>query len=106
MRRAEQTRHDASAVTLSMQSHKLFGAPRVPGSLVPGPLGATLGASRPGIMDPSPAFTNSVDQWNRVKDRERALFDDHGEWLAEFRKTVDAAARATFERAPRAQTAR
>ena len=45
-------------------------------------------------MDPSPAFTNSVDQWNRVKDRERALFDDHGEWLAEFRKTVDAAARA------------
>ena len=106
VRRAEQTRHDASAVTLSMQSHKLFGAPRVPGSLVPGPLGATLGASRPGLMDPSPAFTNSVDQWNRVKDRERALFDDHGEWLAEFRKTVDAAARATFERAPRAQTAR
>jgi centrosomal protein CEP164 len=106
VRRAEQTRHDASAVTLSMQSHKLFGAPRVPGSLVSGPLGATLGASRPGFMDPSPAFTNSVDQWNRVKDRERALFDDHGEWLAEFRKTVDAAARATFERAPRAQTAR
>ena len=106
VRRAEQTRHDASAVTLSMQSHKLFGAPRVPGSLVSGPLGATLGASRAGFMDPSPAFTNSVDQWNRVKDRERALFDDHGEWLAEFRKTVDAAARATFERAPRAQTAR
>ena len=104
VRRAEQTRHDASAMTLSMQSHKLFGAARVPGSLIPGPLGATLGPY-PGATHPTAGFGNSVDQWNRVKDRERALFDDHGEWLAEFRRTVDAAASATFKKAPSAQTA-
>ena len=103
VRRAEQTRHDASAMTLSMQSHKLFGAARVPGSLIPGPLGATLGPF-PGATQTA-GFASSVDQWNRVKDRERALFDDHGEWLAEFRRTVDAAASATFKRAPSAQTA-
>ena len=103
VRRAEQTRHDASAMTLSMQSHKLFGAPRVPGSLVPGPLGAALGAlgtHPPAGAGSSERFASSADQWNRVKDRERALFDDHGEWLAEFRRTVDAAANATFKRAP------
>jgi hypothetical protein len=104
VRRAEQTRHDASAMTLSMQSHKLFGAARVPGSLIPGPLGATLGPY-PGATHPTAGFGNSVDQWNRVKDRERALFDDHGEWLAEFRRTVDAAASATFKKGPSAQTA-
>ena len=104
VRRAEQTRHDASAMTLSMQSHKLFGAARVPGSLIPGPLGTTLGPY-PGATHPTAGFGNSVDQWNRVKDRERALFDDHGEWLAEFRRTVDAAASATFKKAPSAQTA-
>jgi hypothetical protein len=104
VRRAEQTRHDASAMTLSMQSHKLFGAARVPGSLIPGPLGATLGPY-PGATHPTAGFGNSVDQWNRVKDRERALFDDHGEWLAEFRRTVDAAASATFKSRASAQTA-
>ena len=90
-------------MTLSMQSHKLFGAPRVPGSLVPGPLGAALGAlgtHPPAGAVSSERFASSADQWNRVKDRERALFDDHGEWLAEFRRTVDAAANATFKRAP------
>ena len=53
VRRAEQTRHDASAVTLSMQSHKLFGAPRVPGSLS-GTAGRYARSESPGYHGPFP----------------------------------------------------
>ena len=101
--RAEQTRNDASAVALSMRPRtlnpELSGARRIPGSSIPGGRGATLGTDPVGA-GASAGFASSLDRWNRAKDRERALFEDHGKWLAEFRRTVDAAANATFKRAP------
>ena len=32
-----------------------------------------------------------MDGWNRVADRERALFEGHGEWLRRFREEIDGA---------------
>ena len=101
--RAEQTRNDASAVALSMRPRtlnpELSGARRIPGSSIPGGRGATLGTDPVGA-GASAGFASSLDRWNRAKDRERALFEDHGKWLAEFRRTVDAVANVTFKRAP------
>ena len=101
--RAEQTRNDESAVALSMRPRtlnpELSGARRIPGSSIPGGRGATLGTDPVGA-GASAGFASSLDWWNRAKDRERALFEDHGKWLAEFRRTVDAVANVTFKRAP------
>lgn len=107
VRRSEQVRQDYSTITLSMQSHKAFGGD-VPGLRGPGGLGG-LGGGLGGLgglysgasnttsyNQPSQAFQSSLEQWNKVKDKERALFDDHGVWLSEFRANIDAASRKTF----------
>jgi hypothetical protein len=39
----------------------------------------------------SEGFLRAVDGWNRVADRERALFEGHGEWLRRFREEIDGA---------------
>lgn len=92
VRRAEQTRADASAVTISMRSHKAFSGDVGMAGLYGGYSGGV------GSVQPSSEFLSSVDQWNKVKDKERALFHDHGVWLSEFRANIEMAANKTFKR--------